>query len=54
MVMLWFQNGYVKQYHITHNTPSPQASAGERNMYLKFNGNCLKTKTKYYLYPGLM
>ena len=43
-------NGVLK----AHNTPTPQASTRIRNMYLEFNGSCLKTTEKYFFYPDII
>ena len=43
-------NGVLKVY----NTPTPQASARIRNIYLEFHGSCLKTTEKYDFYPELI
>ena len=50
----WISKGISNGVLKAHNTPSPQASARKRNMYLEFNGSCLKTTEKYYFYPGMI
>ena len=55
MVILQFQNGISNEVLKVHNTPAPQSSALEKNMFLKFNGSCLKTVKKLtYVFKGPM
>ena len=42
----WRSKGISNEILKAINTPAPQASAPGRNMYLKFNGSCLKTAKK--------
>ena len=50
----WTSKGISNGVLKAHNTPTPQASARIRNMYLEFNGSCLKTTEKYFFYPDMI
>ena len=51
----WRSKGKSNEVLKSHNTPAPESSALERNMYLKFNGSCLKTVKKLtYVFIGPM
>ena len=54
VVSEWISKGISNEVLKVHNTPCPQVTARERNMYLEFNESCLKTTTRYYFYPGLI
>ena len=36
----WRSKGISNEVVKVHNTPAPQSSTLERNMYLEFNGSC--------------
>ena len=50
----WISKGISNRVMKAHNTPTSQARARIRNIYLKFNGSCLKTTEKYYFYPDMI